>query len=97
MNCSHIESSSMGNETFSWLISTKTLQIILSKRKKQPLADVLQKSALKNLAIFPRKHLKACNFVKKRLQQGVFSEYCETFKKTFFIDYVWWLLLEKSC
>ena len=35
--------------------------------------------------------LKASNFIKKKLQV-FFSEYCEIFKNSFFIEHLWWLL-----
>ena len=37
--------------------------------------------------------LKACNFIKKRITQVFFCEYCEIFKNSFFLDRIWWLLL----
>ena len=44
---------------------------------------------------------KACNFIKKETLAQVFScEFCEIFKNTFFVEHVWWLLLdilEKAC
>ena len=39
----------------------------------------------------------ACDFIKKEtLTQVFFCEFCEIFKKTFFIERLWWLLLDNS-
>ena len=41
-----------------------------------------------------RLQVKACNFIKKETLTQVFScEFGEIFKNTFFIEYLWWLLL----
>ena len=37
----------------------------------------------------------ACNFIKKEILAQVFSfEFCEIFKINFFIEQIWWLLLD---
>ena len=46
-----------------------------------------KKATLKNFAIFIGKHLKACNFIKKRLQHKC-CEYCEIFKNTCFEEHL---------
>ena len=39
--------------------------------------------------------LQSCNFIKKRLQQMCFPKnICKIFKNVFFIEHLWWLLLE---
>ena len=48
----------------------------------------IKKAALKNFAIFTGKHLKACNFIKKRFQRKC-CEYCEIFKNTCFEEHLW--------
>ena len=72
---------------------------------KQLIADVLQKSVLKNFAIFTEERLcwslfliklrpKAYNFIKKKLQQRCFPVNIAKFwRKAFFIEHLWWLLL----
>ena len=38
---------------------------------------------------------KACNFIKNEALAQVFScEFCEISKNTFFIEHLWWLLLQ---
>ena len=52
---------------------------------------------LKNLAIFPGKHLpQDLQFYLKKTPTQVFScDYCEIFKSTFFIEHLRWLLLRE--
>ena len=59
ISCSHIESSSMPNEAFSQLISTKSLQITLRGRssRSQMIIKIKQLGALKDFVIFTGKHL----------------------------------------
>ena len=41
--------------------------------------------------------LQACNFIKKETLAQMFScEFCEVVKNTFFIEHLWWLLLQLS-
>ena len=73
--------------------------------EKQSLADVLQNRCLKNFANFHLKTpvleslcnkvagLRACNFIKKRLQRMFSCEICEIFKNTYFEKHLRWLLL----
>ena len=39
----------------------------------------------------------ACNFIKKRVQDGFSCEYCEVFKNTHFKEHLEQLLLNKKC
>ena len=53
---------------------------------------------LKSFTIFLGKYLcwnlLLTKFVKKRLTQVFSCEYCEIFKSIFFIEHLWWLLLD---
>ena len=61
--------------------------------------------SLKNFAIFTEKRLcwgpflkklqafKPAIFLKKESNKGVSWRYCKIFKSSFFIEYLWWLLL----
>ena len=59
ISCSYIESSSMPNEAFSQLISTKSLQITLRGRssRSQMIMKIKQLGSLKDFVIFTGKHL----------------------------------------
>ena len=65
----------MLNEAFLWLISTKFLQNT-SRGRSSRLEMIFKISALKDFAIFTGNTcagvVKACNFIKKRLQHKCF-------------------------
>ena len=53
-----------------------------------------QESISVRVSFLIRLQVKACNFIKKETLTQVFScEFGEIFKNTFFIEYLWWLLL----
>ena len=64
--------------------------------KKVPLkiTQNSQESISVRVSFLIRLQVKACNFIKKETLTQVFScEFGEIFKNTFFIEYLWWLLL----
>ena len=81
-----------------------TLEYAATYRSSRP-EVFCKEGVLKNFAKLTGKHLRqslffnkvaggACHFIKKETLAQVFScEFCEIFKNTFFIEYLWWLLL----
>ena len=78
----------------------------LEENDRSSLPEVLfyEKGVLQNIEKFTGKQLsqclflnkvEACDFIKKETLAQVFScEFCEIFKKTFFMENLWWLLLK---
>ena len=78
----------------------------LAENDRSSLPEVLfyEKNVLQNIEKFTGKQLcqclflnkvEACDFVKKETLAQVFAcEFCEIFKKTFFMENLWWLLLK---
>ena len=107
ISCSHIESSSLPNEAFSQLISTKSLQITLRGRssRSQMIMKIKQLGSLKDFVIHRKTPvleslfnntagLEVCNFIKKRLQRRGFPVKMANLRTA--LEHLWWLLLKRS-
>ena len=74
-------------------MSTKSLQNT-SRGRNSRWQMFFKIGARESLAIFTEKRLKACDFIKKRLQHRCFPVNIAKFLRTaFFIEHLWWLLL----
>ena len=84
--------------------------MLTTKLQKQSFIDFLQNRCLsKKFHTFYRKTLvleslfnraaglKACNFVKKRLQRRWFLQNLQIYRNTFFAEHFRWLLLKSEC
>ena len=62
---------------------------------RQPPEVFYKKGTLKNFAKFTGKHCARVCFLRKLQASGVFCEFCEIFKNTYFTEHLWWLLLKE--
>ena len=75
------------NRTNHQRCSVKTLLLKISQNSKE--------NTCSRVSILIELQAEVYNFIKKETLAQVFScEFCEIFKNTFFIEHLWWLLLE---
>ena len=75
-------------------LQKQSLGCILSREVTLKISKNSQEDTCARVSFLVKLQAKACNFIKKGTVAQVFSyEFCETFKNTFFIEHLWWLLL----
>ena len=79
-------------------VQKQPLEVFYNKNCFQKFRNIYRKTLVLGSPFSKVAGLKTCDFIKKRLQNRMFSgEYCEIFKNTYFKEHLWMATSESRC